>query len=205
MFDARSRLAVAFRDTPFAPWFSPGGGPSDRKLRLFAVAACRRRVRIDERVARILRVCEADADGTAGWDDLTAAWKEVGRELKRMKGWGGASREALRQAEAASQRSAAAAALALVDAGTSFELLFCLFGDPTRPRTAKPSWLAWSGGLVGRLAKVIWDGRTFEDLPILADALEEAGCDDACVLSHCRQAGGHALGCWVLDLVLGRE
>jgi hypothetical protein len=55
------------------------------------------------------------------------------------------------------------------------------------------------------LATGIYDERAFDRLPILADALEEAGCDNADVLAHCRGDGPHARGCWVVDGVLGRE
>jgi hypothetical protein len=55
------------------------------------------------------------------------------------------------------------------------------------------------------LAQAIYDERAFEHLPVLADALEEAGCTDAAILGHCRQPGPHARGCWVVDLLVGRE
>jgi hypothetical protein len=42
-------------------------------------------------------------------------------------------------------------------------------------------------------------------MPILADALEEAGCDHADILTHCREPGEHVLGCWVVDLLTGRR
>ncbi len=48
------------------------------------------------------------------------------------------------------------------------------------------------------------DHRAFDRLPILADALEEAGCRDADILGHCREPGEHVRGCWVVDLVLGK-
>jgi hypothetical protein len=54
------------------------------------------------------------------------------------------------------------------------------------------------------VAKVIDDERRFSEMPILADALEDAGCDDAGVLAHCRADAPHVRGCWVLDLVLGK-
>jgi hypothetical protein len=72
-----------------------------------------------------------------------------------------------------------------------------------RPRLLGPSCLAWSNGTVPQLARAIRDGRAFDGLPILADALEEAGCTHADILNHCRQAGSHAPGCWVLSLILG--
>jgi hypothetical protein len=55
------------------------------------------------------------------------------------------------------------------------------------------------------LAEVIYDGRRFEDLPVLADLLEEAGLTDAALLGHLRGPGPHALGCHALDAVLGKQ
>jgi hypothetical protein len=84
-------------------------------------------------------------------------------------------------------------------------LLRDIFGNPFGPAPAvDPSWLAWNGGTVAKLAAAIYDGRCFADLPILADALEDAGCADAAILAHCRGGGGHVRGCWVVDLLTGR-
>jgi hypothetical protein len=55
------------------------------------------------------------------------------------------------------------------------------------------------------LAQAIYDDRAFDRLPILADALEEAGCDTADILAHCRGPGPHVRGCWVVDLILGKQ
>jgi hypothetical protein len=55
------------------------------------------------------------------------------------------------------------------------------------------------------MAQAIYDGRTFDQLPILADALEEAGCHNSDVLAHCRSEGPHVRGCWVVDLLLGKS
>jgi hypothetical protein len=66
-------------------------------------------------------------------------------------------------------------------------------------------WLRWQGGTVGRLATGIYEERHFDEQPILADALEDAGCDNADILSHCRSGGDHAHGCWLVDLLLGKE
>jgi hypothetical protein len=82
-------------------------------------------------------------------------------------------------------------------------LLRDIFGNPFRRPTVDPAWLAWSGRMVVNLARGIYDEYRFADLPVLADALEEAGCDDADMLAHCRGSGPHARGCWVVDLVLG--
>jgi hypothetical protein len=54
------------------------------------------------------------------------------------------------------------------------------------------------------IAQRIYDERAFADLPILADALEEAGCSSTELLAHCRHPGPHARGCWAVDLILGK-
>ena len=77
-----------------------------------------------------------------------------------------------------------------------------IFGNPFRPVTPDPAWLTPA---VVALAHTIYDGRAFDRMPELADALETAGCDDADVLDHCRNGGEHVRGCWVVDLVLGKS
>jgi hypothetical protein len=85
-------------------------------------------------------------------------------------------------------------------------VLRCIFGSPFRPAPAlDPAWLAWNDGTVAKLAAAIYDARRFADLPILADALEEAGCADAAILAHCRGGGEHVRGCWAVDLLTGRQ
>jgi hypothetical protein len=85
-------------------------------------------------------------------------------------------------------------------------LMRCVFGNPFRSMpTADLTWLAWNDGTVPKLAQAIYEERHFADLPILADALEEAGCDNADILTHCRGGGEHVRGCWVVDLLLGKE
>jgi hypothetical protein len=93
------------------------------------------------------------------------------------------------------------------DAATTGQcvMLRCIFGNLFHPATLDPTWLAWNGGTVPKLAQAIYDDRRFSDLPILADALEEAGCTDADILAHCRSEGPHVRGCWVVDLLLGKS
>jgi hypothetical protein len=55
-----------------------------------------------------------------------------------------------------------------------------------------------------KLARAIYDDRAFDRLPVLADALEDAGCVERAILDHCRSGGEHVLGCWVVDLLLGK-
>jgi hypothetical protein len=84
-------------------------------------------------------------------------------------------------------------------------LLRDIFGNPFRPVALDPAWLAWNGGTVRKLAQGIYDDRAFDQLPILADALDEASCSDMAILDHLRGAGPHCLGCWAVSLVLGKE
>ncbi len=82
-------------------------------------------------------------------------------------------------------------------------LLREVLGNPFHKTLVDPAWLAWQGGTVSRLARAIGDERRYADLPILADALEDAGCCDEALLGHFRSRGEHVLGCWGLDAVLG--
>jgi hypothetical protein len=77
-----------------------------------------------------------------------------------------------------------------------------VFGNPFRPVAFSPQWrtdtalsLAWQ----------MYDARDFSAMPILADALEEAGCESEDILSHCRGPGPHVRGCWAVDLILAKE
>jgi hypothetical protein len=77
-----------------------------------------------------------------------------------------------------------------------------IFGNPFRPVTFDPRWL--TSDVMG-IARGIYEDRAFDRMPILADALMDAGCEDDQVLGHCRSDGPHVRGCWVVDAVLGRR
>jgi hypothetical protein len=77
-----------------------------------------------------------------------------------------------------------------------------IFGNPFRPVTVDPSWLTAD---VRLLAAGIYEEKAFDRMPILADALQDAGCTNDDILSHCRSEGPHVRGCWVVDLVLGKQ
>jgi hypothetical protein len=91
------------------------------------------------------------------------------------------------------------------EGSTQIALLRDVVGNPFRPATLAPAWLAWKDGVVLEQAQEIYDHRTFDRLPILADALEQAGCDNAKILAHCRGPQPQVRGCWVVDLILGKE
>ncbi len=84
------------------------------------------------------------------------------------------------------------------------QLIHDIFGNPFRPSTIDPAWLTWRDGTAVKLAQTIYDDRRYDLLPILADALHEAGCCDEAILDHCRGPGPHVRGCWVVDLMLGK-
>jgi hypothetical protein len=81
-------------------------------------------------------------------------------------------------------------------------MLRCIFGNRFRPVIFDSRWLTPT---VTNLAQAIYTDRAFDRMPILADALEDAGCTDASILNHCRGPGVHVLGCWVVDLLLAKE
>lgn len=83
-----------------------------------------------------------------------------------------------------------------------FPLLDYPYCRTIRNTTVEPAWLSANDGVVVMLARSIRDGRALDLLPILGDALEEAGCTDLAILVHCREPGPHARGCWVVDALV---
>lgn len=85
------------------------------------------------------------------------------------------------------------------------DLIRCIFGSRLRPAILDSGWLARNENAVRRIAEGIYDERAFDRLPVLADALEDAGCNDAVLLAHLRGPGPHVRGCWAVDLILDKE
>jgi hypothetical protein len=85
--------------------------------------------------------------------------------------------------------------------GVHCRLIHDICGNPFRPVTLNPAWLT---STVLALAQQMYDSRDFSAMPILADALQDAGCDDEEVLNHCRGLGPHVRGCWVVDRLLSK-
>jgi hypothetical protein len=77
-----------------------------------------------------------------------------------------------------------------------------IFCNQFQPVSFSPSWQT---DTVVSLARTMYESREFSAMPILADALQDVGCDNADILDHCRGPGPHVRGCWVVDLVLGKE
>jgi hypothetical protein len=184
------------------------GKASDRKLRLFACGCCRQlwdRL-ADERSRRAVEAAERYADGEIPFDECLRAADEAGaaddeRGRRQNPFWAA-------QIAAGFTRAIDAARQVLPNScGRELQaaLLRDLFGNPFRPVAVDPAWLTWNGGTVPRLAQAIYDERCFDRLPILADALEDAGCHDLAILTHCRGPGPHVRGCWVVDALLGKK
>jgi hypothetical protein len=155
------------------------GGSSDRDRYLALNAA---QAAVDGLTARYARIAEGEADPDASPDEMMrrieAASLALGTAMLYPHRW--------------------------IDAPGLAPLVRDLLGPPVCP-VVDPAWLDWNRGLVRAMAGEIYESRHFDQLPILADALEEAGCTDPDLLGHCRAAAPHARGCWLLDLLLDRE
>ena len=195
------------------------GKASDRKLRLLAVACCRRIQRLlsDERSRSALVAAEWFADGLFASHDLLpyyhAASQAAALLASDTPGFAAAraAADAVRTyrphhevgfCRAAEACSGAAATAMPKDRPAQCLLLRDIFGNPFRPVAFSPEWRTSTA--VG-IARGMYESRDFSAMPILADALQDAGCDSEDILSHCRGPGPHVRGCWVVDLVLGKE
>ncbi len=85
------------------------------------------------------------------------------------------------------------------------DLLREFFGNPLQPIDMDPLWLSWNNATVVQIAQRIYDEKAFGQLPILGDALQEAGCEHEDIVSHCYADTPHVRGCWVVDLMLGQH
>jgi hypothetical protein len=185
-------------------------GVSERKVRLFAVACCRV---IGDAIhsakgRRAVEVAELHADGLVTDGQRQKAHAAVRRFRMAGELAARASAGHVRCVGWLTVRYAVIAARLLRHqhpARTQCDLLREIVGNPWRPVAVEPVWLSWNGGAVPMLAQGIYDERAFDRLPILADALEDAGCSDRDILDHCRGPGPHVRGCWAVDLLLGKE
>ncbi|MGH7169524.1 MAG: hypothetical protein ACRELF_09700 [Gemmataceae bacterium] len=208
---------------------------SDRKVRLLNATICRRFWNyLPEASQTILLESELLADGRLplGSNDFELCWRELcGRANGAVAPFD--RQYPMKQfpsTDVCIQRNAAAAVCYAVIPKELFgavsyfwelepaekephsAIIRDVFGNPFRRITISPAWLSWHDGVVSRLAKAAYDERflptgTFDNarLLILSDALEEAGCTDEQILTHLRGGGEHYRGCWVIDLLLGKE
>jgi hypothetical protein len=203
------------------------GRASERKLRLFAVDCCRRVADFltDDRSRAALAAVEAGVDGPAGGPERRRVREAAAGAYRAVRAGmvsGGApgGMRSLYAAEAVAltaDRDRAAVLVAVAVASLAREapdendrrqeqarqvfLLRDIFGNPFRPVRPDPAWMP-AGAVT--LARTMYESRDFAAMPLLADLLEEAGCPEP-VAAHCRQPGEHVRGCWVVDLLLGKE
>ena len=196
-----------------------------RKCRLFGVAAVThawKGLTLPDVVRQAVEVAERFADGRATPGELMAARMAVYRDrsLSEFGSEGDDSLSLFRppavsltdNAALASGFDAAEHAHVFVHgrgepggvlayAVAAAALFRDVFGNPFRSVAFDPAWR--SATAVG-VARSMYEARDFAAMPVLADALEEAGCANGDVLAHCRGEGPHVRGCWVVDLILGK-
>jgi hypothetical protein len=222
------------------------GKVSDRKLRLFSVASCRRvgHLFVDPVFYQAVDVGEVYADGGTSDEERQAAMEAA--EAVFAGRWMGVLHSETIQTNVFSEMEAASAAIHAVYpqdcfVGSDAELpyltwlpvsaikyelragirdseqaalkeraekavhgllLHDIIGNPFRSIALDPSWLSPTAVA---LARQIYESRDFTAMPILADALQDAGCENADILNHCRGGGVHVRGCWIVDRLLGKE
>jgi hypothetical protein len=196
---------------------------SERKIRLLACACCRGIwEHLPDRSRQGVEVAERFVDGLASPKDLAKAHGNA-VTFKGEAGWAAYWATSIRvagsilnvfqkaaelPAKQAGQKTGKADTYVAVQAESMLEqadLVREVVGNPFRATWVSQAMLRWEGGLLAHLAEGIYQERAFDRMPYLGDALEEAGCADQEVLDHCRSGGPHVRGCWVLDLVLGKE
>ena len=209
------------------------GQTSVRKLRLFAVSCCRRIWSLfpNDRCRQMVEAAELFADGLISDRDLAGAdndlshvawdsippdqpdWEYVfGFALHAAEylteknaitlAWGSAEHSSNASAAAASRTSGTHIQVAKErEDASQASILRDIFGNPFRLVTLDQRWLSTT---VLDLAGTIYQERAFERLPILADALMDAGCDSEEIINHCHSGGQHVRGCWVVDSLLAK-
>ena len=179
----------------------------ERKARLISVAFARRvlAIRKDPLFYRALEIAERHADGEAEEYEVSEANSHIdpitGRHdpilnyvFKPIPLW--TSRHAI-------LKIVGGVDVRLREQAAHCQLVRDIYGIPFRTITLDSSWLT---STVIALARQMYISRDFSAIPILADALQDAGCENATVLDHCRDAKGvHVRGCWVVDLLLDKK
>jgi hypothetical protein len=189
---------------------------TERKLRLFACACCRAIwPQITSRRCReAVEMAEQYADGLVDRKAMTSAGKLAHGSIKYRGQVPHAHLAARSTALTFSPtyvpinvvRHVLKAQEEPVGSEVVCDLIRDVFGSVLfRSIPIEQRWLDWQERTVSRLAESIYTDQAFDRLPILADALEEAGCTDAEVLNHLRGPGPHVRGCFVLDLLLSKD
>ena len=194
------------------------GKASDRKLRLFVAHGVARFASVfgaDQNVLAELHVRVAEGDATE--EDLERFLLSNMPELWENRAPGGNLPPVWDSARMAARERFKLVPLHASDIATPDERatenaemcteLRCIFGNPFRiSLRLSTTVLAWNDGTVLRIAEGIYADRAPERLPVLADALLDAGCDNEELIQHFRSSGPHVIpGCWGVDLIMGRH
>jgi hypothetical protein len=199
---------------------------SDRKLRLFAAACCRFAVEIVGKTTAVPKLVREQIRQETQIADKIAegSLQNPKTDLDHYYGFysifhgsGSSLEEACHSVTDPSAWGAAIGVVRILDDAMWDESVsncgaICLreiFGRPLHPSSIEPTWIT---PVVTSLSTAAYEQRILpsgelvpERLAVLSDALEEAGCDDADILTHLRSPGPHVRGCWVVDLLLGKE
>jgi hypothetical protein len=189
-----------------------------RKIRLFGRACCQSFLSsLRESSRKAVEASELYADGTIAYAEFRGVWTtalETDTDLAGKAAWwrGLALLATNPQIWAATRELTRRLAIHGEwrhpdhEHVLSFKDQALLLRDIVRyPTAAIEIGREWKTRTVASLGRAIYDDRAFDRMPILADALEDAGCSAADILAHCRGGGEHVRGCWVVDLLLGKE
>jgi hypothetical protein len=188
-FNRHTRMATAARN---------------RKYRLLAAAFARRLHGRDARWVADCELIELYVEGLASHSDFRAAQERTTRPLGRHLGlesgyqynlfWHDAFLSAVGMLDSFAPRPG--------QLQTERELIREILGNPFQPAPFLPPWRTDTATI---LSRQMYESGNFGAMPILADALQDAGCEDDDILNHCRDGNqAHVRGCWVVDLVLGK-
>jgi hypothetical protein len=194
------------------------GKASERKLRLFSCASVRRYWGMfqDNRSDRAIEITENYADSRKRqypWRRFIQRWQEEASpiivELFDLDAFLSAKTISVLEMESARRPHAQSSGGEAAERGKQIAFLRDLFGNPFRPVSFDA---AWQTPTVVALAQVPYKERALPSgeldtvrLAVLADALEEAGCNNPDILDHLRGPGPHVRGCWPVDLLTGRS
>ena len=200
-------------DDPFGLLSAAGPRATERKVRLFCVACCRQVLHLAPAARRksaeaALGVAERFADGEATKAERLGAEKKARGSYSMVHATLPArctpsdAFYAARHAGEFAEYGKKGVAYDVTQAALAALARDILGPLDFRPVCVDPNWLTPT---VTALARQVYESRDFSPMPILADALQDSGCDNEDVLGHCRGPGPHARGCWVVDQLLGNE
>jgi hypothetical protein len=174
------------------------GKASQRRFALFILDCAYRSWDVLQNDAhRLYRTIDAFIEGVIRRKRLDTVYREyTGDEMERVPAW---DELAVWDSKAFSQIAHNREA----EVRAQLAMIHDIFGNPFRSVAFDPAWRTTD---VVLLATGIYEEKAFDRMPILADALQDAGCDSDALLAHLRDAKQtHVRGCWALDLVLGKE